>query len=244
MTATPLGSVDDLVARALAVHARAQEARLGTTADLTSPTTAAPTTAAPTPVRTLIGVAGEPGGGKSTAAAAVVEGLTRVGVRAVVVPMDGFHLAGATLARLGRLDRKGAIDTFDAEGYLALLHRLRTSRSTVWAPEYVRGVEESIGGAVEVDPRVEVVVSEGNYLLAELAPWPAVRSAFDEVWFVDTPAGLRRRWLVARHVRFGMTPEAAEAWAAGPDEANARLVRATRGRADAVVDAGRLWPDA
>jgi pantothenate kinase len=239
VTATPLGSVDDLVARALAVHARAQEARLGTPADLTSPTTAAPT-----PVRTLIGVAGEPGGGKSTAAATVVEGLTRVGVRAVVVPMDGFHLAGATLARLGRLDRKGAIDTFDAEGYLALLHRLRTSRSTVWAPEYVRGVEESIGGAVEVDPRVEVVVSEGNYLLAELAPWPAVRSAFDEVWFVDTPAGLRRRWLVARHVRFGMTPEAAEAWAAGPDEANARLVRATRGRADAVVDAGRLWPDA
>ena len=100
------------------------------------------------------------------------------------------------------------------------------------------------GGAIEVDASVEVVVSEGNYLLAELAPWPEVRSAFDEVWFVDTPAGLRRRWLVARHVRFGMTPEAAEAWAAGPDEANARLVRATRARADVVVDAGRLWPDA
>lgn len=239
MTATPLGSVDELVARALAVHARAQEARLGSAADPTPPTAAAPT-----PVRTLIGVAGEPGGGKSTAAAAVVDGLTRVGVRAVVVPMDGFHLAGATLARLGRLDRKGAIDTFDADGYLALLHRLRTSRSTVWAPEYVRGVEESIGGSVEVAPDVDVVVSEGNYLLAELAPWPAVRSAFDEVWFVDTPAGLRRRWLIARHVRFGMTPEAAEAWAAGPDEVAARLVRATRGRADAVVDAGRLWPDA
>lgn len=239
MTAAPLGSVDDLVARALAVHARAQEARLGS-----SPHRASSAGPAPTPVRTLIGVAGEPGGGKSTAAAAVVEGLLRVGVRAVVVPMDGFHLAGATLARLGRLDRKGAIDTFDAEGYLALLHRLRTSRSTVWAPEYVRGVEESIGGAIEVDVSVEVVVSEGNYLLAELAPWPDVRSAFDEVWFVDTPAALRRRWLVARHVRFGMTPEAAEAWAAGPDEVAARLVRSTRGRADVVVDAGRLWPDA
>ena len=79
---------------------------------------------------------------------------------------------------------------------------------------------------------------------AQLTPWPAVRSTFDEVWFVDTPAELRRRWLVARHVRFGMTPGAAEAWAAGPDEANARLVRATRARADVVVDAGRLWPDA
>ncbi|WP_277959384.1 nucleoside/nucleotide kinase family protein [Frigoribacterium faeni] len=239
MTGTPLGSVEALVARALAVHARTQEARRGSSAGLASPGGPAPTS-----VRTLIGVAGEPGGGKSTVAAAVVEGLTRVGVRAVVVPMDGFHLAGATLARLGRLDRKGAIDTFDADGYLALLERLRSRSGTVWAPEYVRGVEESIGGAVEVDPSVEVVVSEGNYLLAELTPWPAVRATFDEVWFVDTPAERRRRWLVARHVRFGMTPGAAEAWAAGPDEANARLVRATRARADVVVDAGRLWPDA
>jgi pantothenate kinase len=239
VTGTPLGSVDELVARALAVHARTQEARLGSSAGLTSAVGSAPT-----PVRTLIGVAGEPGGGKSTAAASVVEGLTRVGVPAVVVPMDGFHLAGATLARLDRLDRKGAVDTFDADGYLALLHRLRSRATTVWAPEYVRGVEESIGGAVEVDPSVEVVVSEGNYLLAELAPWPEVRSAFDEVWFVDTPAEQRHRWLVARHVRFGMTPEAAEDWAAGPDEANARLVRATRARADVVVEAGRLWPDA
>jgi pantothenate kinase len=242
VTATPLVSVDDLVARALAVHARTQEARVGIDG-----TRSSDAGSATTPVRTLIGVAGEPGGGKSTAAEAVVAGMTRVGVRAVVVPMDGHHLAGTTLARLGRLDRKGAIDTFDAGGYLALLRRLRSSRvtgETVWAPEYVRGVEESIGGAIEVDPQVEVVVSEGNYLLADLSPWPDVRSAFDEVWFVDTPAERRRRWLVARHVRFGMTPDAAEAWAAGPDEVNARLVRATRARADAVVDAGRLWPDA
>ncbi|ROS52731.1 nucleoside/nucleotide kinase family protein [Frigoribacterium sp. PhB24] len=239
MTASPLGSVDDLVARALAVHARTQEARLGSSQGV-----ATAAGSPPVPARTLIGVAGEPGGGKSTAAAAVVDGLTRVGVRSVVVPMDGFHLAGSSLGRLGRLDRKGAIDTFDADGYLALLDRLRSRSTTVWAPEYVRGVEESIGGAIEVDPSVEVVVSEGNYLLAELAPWPEVRSAFDEVWFVDTPAELRRRWLVARHVRFGMTSEAAAAWAAGPDEANARLVRATGARADVVVDAGRLWPDA
>jgi pantothenate kinase len=236
---TPLGSVDELVARALALHARAQEARVVDPTDVT-----APGASGALPVRTLIGVAGEPGGGKSTVAAELVAGLTRVGLSAVVVPMDGFHLAGATLDRLDRLDRKGAIDTFDADGYRSLLERLRSSATTVWAPEYVRGVEESIGGAVEVGPGVEIVVSEGNYLLAELAPWPEVRSAFDEVWFVDTPAERRHRWLVARHVRFGMTPAAAEAWASGPDETNARLVRATRTRADVVVDAGRLWPDA
>ena len=236
---TPLGSVDELVARALALHARALEARVVDPTEVT-----APGASRAAPVRTLIGVAGEPGGGKSTVAAELVAGLTRAGLSAIVVPMDGFHLAGATLDRLGRLDRKGAIDTFDADGYRSLIERLRSSATTVWAPEYVRGVEESIGGAVEVGPGVEIVVSEGNYLLAELAPWPDVRSAFDEVWFVDTPAERRHRWLVARHVRFGMAPAVAEAWASGPDEANARLVRATRARADVVVDAGLLWPEA
>ena len=126
--------------------------------------------------RLIVAVAGEPGSGKSTVASCVVAALDAAGVAAVGVPMDGFHLAGSTLARLGRLDRKGAVDTFDADGYLALLRRLREhGPATVWAPDYVRGVEESIGGAIEVGPEVEVVVSEGNYLLVDEGPWRAVR---------------------------------------------------------------------
>jgi pantothenate kinase len=74
------------------------------------------------PVRRLLGLTGPPGAGKSTLSAQVLAAFPG---RCVVVPMDGFHLAQAELERLGRADRKGAPDTFDAAGYVALLRRLR-----------------------------------------------------------------------------------------------------------------------
>jgi pantothenate kinase len=186
--------------------------------------------------RILLGIAGEPGGGKSTVAGALVAALGEVGIGAVVAPMDGFHLANAALERLGRASRKGAIDTFDAYGYLALLERLRAgSDEVVYAPAYLRTYEESIGSSIAVPPTCPVVISEGNYLLAASDPWPRIRAVFDEVWFVDTPQQLRREWLIARHEAFGKSNAAAVAWADGPDEANARLIRATRSAADLVV---------
>jgi len=187
--------------------------------------------------RVVVGLAGEPGSGKSTTATALVGALVAAGIPAVVVPMDGFHLAGATLARLGRLDRKGAIDTFDGAGWLALLRRVRRAEpdETVWAPDYVRGLEEAVAGSVEVGPDVEVVVVEGNYLLVDDEPWRSARLELDRVWWVEVPQSERLRRLVARHVRHGMAEEAALAWATGPDERSAALVRATRARADAVL---------
>ncbi|TWX40057.1 nucleoside/nucleotide kinase family protein [Frigoribacterium sp. ACAM 257] len=191
----------------------------------------------PTGRHVVVGLAGEPGSGKSTTATALAEALVAAGMSAVVVPMDGFHLAGAALARLGRLDRKGAIDTFDGSGWLALLRRLRRVEhgETVWAPDYVRGLEEAVAGSIEVAPDVEVVVVEGNYLLVDEEPWRSARAELDLAWWVEVPQPERIRRLVARHVRHGMSEEAALAWASGPDERSAALVRATRERADAVL---------
>ncbi|WP_209560183.1 nucleoside/nucleotide kinase family protein [Frigoribacterium sp. PvP032] len=187
--------------------------------------------------RVVVGLAGEPGSGKSTTATALREALVAAGTSAVVVPMDGFHLAGSTLARLGRLDRKGAVDTFDAAGWLALLRRVRRAEpdETVWAPDYVRGLEEAVAGSIEVAPDVEVVVVEGNYLLVDDEPWRSARAELDLAWWVEVPQAERLRRLVARHVRHGMAEEAALAWATGPDERSAALVRATRPRADGVL---------
>ena len=186
--------------------------------------------------RRLLGIAGAPGAGKSTLAARLVRQL---GEQAVLVPMDGFHLADAALERLGRLGRKGAPDTFDAGGYVALLQRLRTARpqdAPVWAPMFERDLEQPLAGAIEVGAEVPLVITEGNYLLLEDGPFAQVRAMLDACWFVEVPEELRLERLIARHERFGKSPQAAREWALGPDEANARLVAGTRDRADVVVD--------
>lgn len=186
--------------------------------------------------RPLLGIAGPPGAGKSTLATALVDALTAQGTSAVVVGMDGFHLADEELARLGRADRKGAPDTFDAAGYVALLHRLaEPDGRPVACPVFDRSIEASVPDALVVDPDVRLVVTEGNYLLVDDEAWGPVAAALTECWYVGGDEDVRRERLVARHERHGRSPEAARAWALGTDERNARLVAGTRGRADLVV---------
>ncbi|MFE9688328.1 nucleoside/nucleotide kinase family protein [Micromonospora sp. NPDC005806] len=183
--------------------------------------------------RQLLGIAGAPGAGKSTLAERIV---AEVGPIARLVPMDGFHLAQSALVRIGREGRKGAPDTFDVNGFVSTLRRLRRLEPTsVWAPLFRRDLEEPVAGAIEVPPEVRLVVTEGNYLLLRDDPWEEVRTLLHEVWFLDLDADLRIRRLTARHEAYGKTPEQARAWALGSDEANARRVAATADHADLVV---------
>jgi pantothenate kinase len=183
--------------------------------------------------RRILGITGPPGAGKSTIAAAVAGAL---GEDAVLVPMDGFHLAGAELRRLGRHDRKGAEDTFDAAGYAALLRRLRDlADEAVYAPEFRREIEEPVAGAICVPRSVPLVVTEGNYLLLDWGDWAPVRALLDEVWFVDCDDDERLGRLIRRHEQFGKAATAAREWALGSDQHNANLVAATRARADLAV---------
>ncbi len=188
--------------------------------------------------RCLLGVTGPPGAGKSTLAAAVVEHVVAEHGRdsAVLVPMDGFHLAQAELERLGRADRKGAPDTFDAAGFVALLGRLKPQREpVVYAPAFRREIEEPIAGAVPVAAGVALVVVEGNYLLHDDGAWSLVRTHLDACWYADLDDTTRLEWLIARHVRHGRSPEQAREWVMRSDEANARVIASTRRLADAVV---------
>ncbi len=187
--------------------------------------------------RRIVGITGAPGAGKSTFAEAYVDRARAAGADAALVPMDGFHLADVTLTKLGLLDRKGAPETFDAWGYAALLARLRARRpETVYAPGFERTLEQPIAAAVAVRAGVGLVVTEGNYLLLDRPEWRAVRDQLDAVWFLHADDELRRERLVTRHVAFGKSPEEARAWVARVDEANARLVEASREAADQVID--------
>lgn len=186
--------------------------------------------------RLLLGVAGAPGAGKSTFSASLAD-FFGPGA-ALVVPMDGFHLGNAVIDGTPLRQRKGAPDTFDVGGYFSLLQRLaRRDEDVVYAPDFRRSIDEPVAASIAVPASVPLIITEGNYLLAENPAWQRVRSQLDAVWFIDTPPALRLSRLVERHMAFGMDRPAAEAWANGSDEANARLIEATRDRADRVI----LW---
>jgi len=182
------------------------------------------------PRRRILGIAGAPGAGKSTLAAQLVASLDG---RAVCVGLDGFHLADEELDRLGSRDRKGAPDTFDVHGYLALLQRLRSAdEPVVYAPRFDRHAEAAIAGAVPVPAAVPLVITEGNWLLDPAPPWDGVRALLDEAWFVTVPEEVRLARLVARHAAHGRSPEAATEWAHGSDQRNARRVATGAHRAE------------
>jgi pantothenate kinase len=181
----------------------------------------------------VLGITGAPGAGKSTLALRIVDELEP---SAVYVPMDGFHLANVELVRLGRRERKGAVDTFDAAGFVNLLERLRAAvDDVVYAPSFQRDIEEPIAGSIPVPSSVPLVVTEGNYLLLPRGEWGRVRGLLDEAWFVETDEQQRIERLIARHVAFGKSPEQARRWSLGTDQVNADLVATTRDRADHIV---------
>lgn len=176
--------------------------------------------------RILIGIAGAPGAGKSTFA-----GLLAAGTAGTVLPMDGFHLPQARLVELGRRDRMGAPDTFDVDGFVALLRALRTG-DPVDAPGFDRTAEEPVPGAIRIEPAQRILIIEGNYLLL----WPQAAPLLDATIFVHVDEAVRHERLIARHIAFGKTPEEARAWVLGPDQRNAELVASGAARADLVLE--------
>jgi pantothenate kinase len=180
----------------------------------------------------VLGIAGAPGAGKSTLAA---ELLGHFGDRAQLLPLDGFHLADDELTRRGLLGCKGAPDTFDVHGYIAALQRVRLRTHSVVVPRFDRHLEAAIAGSICIDPDVQLVITEGNYLLLDVAPWSSVSALLDERWMVEIDESKRIELLVARHVAHGRSIEGARQWVTEVDEPNALLIRERSAVADLLV---------
>lgn len=181
----------------------------------------------------MLGIVGAPGSGKSTVSEQLAARIESI----AVVPMDGFHLRNDRLDELGRRNRKGAPDTFDVDGYVALLQQLRgrPPGEVIRAPKYDRLKGEPVADVLVIGDDVRLVVTEGNYLLHDQGGWERVRPLLDEVWYVDIDDDIRVSRLIARHIEYGKSTAAAREWVMRSDEANAALVLGTRHRADVLV---------
>lgn len=187
------------------------------------------------PYRFVLGVVGKPGVGKSTFAEFLSEQLSSELV--AILPMDGFHMSNEKLIELGRRNRKGAPDTFDVDDFAKLLADVRDGHGTdIRFPIFEREIEASIPDAGLIPAQAKLVVVEGNYLLHSAFGWEKIGDYLNETWFLDVDDELRMQRLIARHIQFGKTPEAANEWSRGTDEVNARLIEQSRSRASFIVN--------
>lgn len=188
--------------------------------------------------RGILGLAGAPAAGKSTLARALVSGANlRLGSdTAAYVPLDGFHLSNALLVRFGLRQVKGAPETFDVHGYVALLRRLRAETGhPVHVPDFDRALDEPVAAGLVVSPAVRLVVTEGNYLADDGEGWREVRGLLDELWYVEAPDAVREERLLARHTGGGMAEGAAHMFIADSERPNAERVKRHRAACTRVV---------
>jgi pantothenate kinase len=183
--------------------------------------------------RFVVAIAGPPGAGKSTVADELL-GLLPEG-SAAVVPMDGFHYDDAVLTAKGLRQRKGAPETFDVDGYEALLKRLRAGDADVAIPVFDRSIELSRAAAAIVARDVKFILTEGNYLLLDEEPWSRLAGLLDYTIFLDVPRDELERRLIQRWLDHGRTPEDGRNWVNSNDLPNVDRVLTRRRPADLVV---------
>ena len=181
--------------------------------------------------RILVAVAGPPGSGKSTLAENLAE---RLGPSAAVLPMDGFHLDNSTLRQMDLFDRKGAPETFDASGFVALVRELRSNKDLFY-PTFDREADSTVPRGGQIGKQTNVVVVEGNYLLLDNPPWSELADLFDLTVSIDVDRDVLESRLIKRWLDHGLSEADAEARALSNDMRNVEFVTNNSRASDFVI---------
>ncbi|WP_156458187.1 nucleoside/nucleotide kinase family protein [Devosia epidermidihirudinis] len=145
---------------------------------------------------------------------------------AVVMQMDGFHYDDGVLLARGLLPRKGAPDTFDLGGLIAMLARLRAnSEPEIAAPVFDRTLEISRGSAAIFPQGARHIIVEGNYLLYQIGHWQGLLPYFDTTIWIHTAADDLRARLMQRWSGRGLSASEIVDKVEGNDLPNAELVQ-------------------
>ncbi len=189
--------------------------------------------------RIIIAIAGPPASGKSTLAEMVVQLICSESESAVprasLLPMDGYHLDNRILKSRGLLARKGAPNTFDADGFCRDVKRLSSARRELYYPMFDRQLDLAIANSIVIHPQTPVVVVEGNYLLLKSRPWSSLRKVFTTTVFLSPSLDVLQDRLMQRWKNHGLDPEAAKLRVVGNDLPNAELVLRESGEADLLL---------
>ena len=175
--------------------------------------------------RFILAITGAPGAGKSTFADRLCNLLNKDdAATAEVLPLDGFHLDNAVLTDRGALEKKGAPETFDADGFAAALTRIARADKDVLVPVFDREADLARAGGRVIKTDTPIVIVEGNYLLLDRPEWTQNRKLFDLTIFLDVPMPVLEQRLIERWVRHGLHRDAAIARARDNDLVNANVV--------------------
>jgi pantothenate kinase len=186
------------------------------------------------PGRSVLGIAGGPGVGKSTLATQLV---TALGPAAAYVPMDGFHMRHSKLEALGTAADKGMPHTFEGAAFADFLAALKAATSPMSGPGYSRKIEDVVEDAFIVPATTRLLVVEGNYLLLAMAPWWRVKPLLDRAVFIEVPRETVRTRLMKRHAEEGLfTAERNRAHIERVDLPNYDVVMRSKPRADIAIE--------
>ena len=186
--------------------------------------------------RFVVGIAGGPGSGKSTFAIKLKELINSKAKSdlAQIFPMDGFHRKNIELERSGLISVKGAPETFDVEGYTSMLNRIKLGKN-LKAPIYSREIHDVIDNALPIEPYHKIIITEGNYLFADMEGWCEIKDIIDLKIYIEAEKNVCEKRLLERHMRGGKTEIEALEKIRKVDMKNFDLIDQTIKYADEVI---------